>query len=77
MSIDLFIRYGQSTLVVVPAIPFRNEFARNVNELCRDVQPDAIAVELGPETANACRSWIEELIEFLKSPEEFPCLLAL
>ena len=77
MSMDLFIRYGQSTLVVVPAIPFRNEFARNVNELCRDVQPDAIAVELGPETANACRSWIEELIEFLKSPEEFPCLLAL
>jgi hypothetical protein len=52
----------RSDLLVVPAVHFNYIFARAVRQcLYEDLTPDAIAVELGPQSASAARGWLEEL----------------
>ncbi|MBN1567784.1 MAG: hypothetical protein JXA73_08040 [Acidobacteria bacterium] len=57
------IHRQNSDLYAVPAIHFSHIFAAEVNRICFHpaTQPDAIAVELGPQTAIAVRNRIREL----------------
>lgn len=59
MSLHFTIQ-GMS-VYAVPSVHFRMAFAEEVNRLCAVEKPDAIAVELGPQTANAAAAWIHEL----------------
>jgi hypothetical protein len=74
---QLELTLGQSCLRCVPAVHFRVAFAAHVNTVCRDFRPDAIAVELGPETAAAARAWLSELGTGPASRRPLPCMLGL
>lgn len=71
--------YQGRHLHAVPAVHFRSSFANEVNRLCRDAKtrPDAIAVELGPETAAAAVAWMKELGVGVEHRKELPCMLGL
>ena len=75
----LNFKINGSDLISVPAVHFHYAFAQEVNRLCRnpDTRPDAIAVELGPETAAAARKWLVEIREKSGEKKQLPCLLGL
>ena len=75
----LNFKINGSDLISVPAVHFHYAFAWEVNRLCRnpDTRPDAIAVELGPETAAAARKWLVEIREKTGEQKQLPCLLGL
>src|SRR5947209_6857045 len=66
-------------LIGVPAVHFRLAFAEKVNRLCADAatRPEAIAVELGPQTAAAASAWLRELGMGPGRREPLPCMLSL
>src|SRR5690348_7511913 len=68
-----------SCLMAVPAVHFRVAFAERVNQLCSDPQtrPDAIAVELGPQTASAAAAFLRDLGMGPSVRKDLPCMLGL
>jgi hypothetical protein len=70
---------GAARLSAVPAVHFRLPFAEHVNRLCHDRsnRPDAIAVELGPETTAAAAGWLRELGARPEYRRFLPCMLGL
>ena len=64
---------------VVPAVHFSHVFALEVNRLCSlpQTRPEAIAVELGPKTAKAARTWLEELGVGSTTGKPLPVMLGL
>jgi hypothetical protein len=78
MTDAIEIRMGKGRLIAVPAVHFRVAFAARVNELCRQIRPGAIAVELGPDMAAAAAQWIRELSDSgRKYNRRLPCMLGL
>ena len=71
--------YQGSQLLVVPAIHFSYVFASEVNRICRnpETRPEAIAIELGPQTAEAAERWLKELGVGPKKSRELPVMLGL
>jgi hypothetical protein len=64
---------------VVPAVHFSHVFALEVNSICSLPQsrPEAIAVELGPQSATAVRNWLGELGVGNESGKGIPVMLGL
>ncbi len=77
-SIQLGFPNG-ARLAVVPAVHFKAAFAHHVHQLCYhpETRPDAVAVELGPRTAQAIAGWMRELGLGPGSSAKLPCMLAL
>ena len=73
------IHYHSGELFAVPAIHFSHVFAREVNRICSspETQPDAIAVELGPQTAAAAKRWLKDLWVGREIPARLPVMLGL
>jgi hypothetical protein len=74
---SLLLEIGGNQLLAVPAIPYRLTFAKHVNRLCRNenTKPDAIAIELGPQSTKECALWLQELTD--KYKRDFPSMLAI
>lgn len=72
-------RFQGSQLIAVPAIHFSHVFSDEVNRVCRSLRmgPDAVAVELGPLTAQAAANWLKELGENRKGNKVLPIMLGL
>lgn len=75
----LNISIDESFLTAVPAVHFHHSFAEHVNQICwGSWRPDAIAVELGPESALAAEGWIRSLGNNRgKEKNPFPCMLGI
>jgi hypothetical protein len=73
----LQLAVGGATLTAVPAVHFRLAFAERVNRLCASARPEAIAVELGPETAAAAAECLRDLGVGPKRRQRLPCMIAL
>jgi hypothetical protein len=75
----LHLDLGGKSLRAVPAVHYRLVFAERVNHLCMDpdTRPDAIAVELGPETTAAAALWLGEIGVGPGSKTDLPCMLGL
>ena len=73
-AVSVFVNAAR--LRAVPAIHYQMPFALAVHRICRDKEsrPEAIAVELGPETVAYLVSWIKELTTDHKS---LPVMLGL
>ena len=76
MTSSLQLRIDGASVWVVPSIHFRLAFADAVNLICSTEKPDAIAVELGPETAAAATGWLRELGAG-RGSFRLPCMLGL
>ena len=72
-------RWQNSELYVIPAKHFCHVFADRVNRICSNpaTMPEAIAVELGPETVVTALSWLAELGVGTPDYRDFPVMLAL
>jgi len=68
-----------SDLFAVPAVHFHYAFAQEVNRLSRhpDTKPDAMVVELGPNTAAAAKNFILELFDTRANKTNLPLLLGM
>jgi hypothetical protein len=73
----LKIQAGRGELMLVPAVHFSVPFAEAVNAVCCDPQsqPDAVAIELGPETVTALVEWLKELGVGPARHLRLPCML--
>ena len=76
---SLTLTFPGSCLTAVPAVHFRVAFAEEVNRLCTDpkTRPDAIAVELGPQTAAAGAALLRDLGMGPSQRKPLPCMLGL
>ena len=72
-------RWQNSELYVIPARHFCHVFADRLNRICSNpaTMPEAIAVELGPETVATALSWLAELGVGTPGYRLFPVMLAL
>lgn len=72
-------RWQNSDLHVIPARHFCHVFADRVNRICSNpaTMPEAVAVELGPETAATALTWLAELGVGTAGYRLFPVMLAL
>jgi hypothetical protein len=78
MKTDLHFSIHGMSVFAVPSVHFRMAFAEEVNRLCAAEKPDAVAVELGPQTARAATEWIRELCgEGNGSSATFPNMLGI
>ena len=75
----LTVTYEHGELLAVPAVHFSHVFAWEVNRLCTDpeTRPEAIAVELGPQTAAAVAEWLKELSKDPVNRKPLPLMLGL
>lgn len=72
------IQTAAGTLWAVPSVHHRAAFAEEVNFSCDRNPIDAIAVELGPETAAAAAAWLRDLgLGPGKIKNRLPCMLGL
>jgi hypothetical protein len=73
------INYEHSQLLAIPSVHFSHVFAFCVNKICSctDTHPDAIAVELGPQTAAAVQNWLKELGVMPDKKQKLPVMLGL
>lgn len=79
-SIPIHIEQNGLRLDAVPAVHFRVAFAEEVNRLCSDPsrRPQAIAVELGAQTAAAAAAWLSELCAGPAASHRYlPCMLGI
>lgn len=70
---------GGRRLWLVPSVHFRLAFAEQVNRLCSAAasRPNAVVVELDPDTAAAAAQWLAELGVGPGRRSALPCMLAL
>jgi hypothetical protein len=75
----LNVRFENSELLAVPAVHFSHVFAAEVNRLCArpETCPEAIAVELGPQTAASVSARLGELCLGQQGPKPMPVMLGL
>jgi hypothetical protein len=75
----LILQFENSELLAVPAVHFSHVFAGEVNRLCAwpETRPEAIAVELGPQTAASVAAWLEQLCRGPGGPKPLPVMLGL
>ena len=75
----LTVNYESGELIAVPAVHFSHVFAGEVNRLCADpeTRPEAVAVELGPQSATALKSWLKQLCTEREGPNPLPVMLGL
>lgn len=74
------LQFDGSLLMAVPAVHYRTAFAEHVNMICSapESRPDAIAIELGPESASAAAEFIRQLtIDGENKNAKLPCMLGL
>lgn len=78
-SPPITVHHRKGDLFAVPAIHFCHVFATEVNRTCFNpaTQPQAIAVELGPQAAAAVRNHIQGLEAGSGNGKAFPVMLAL
>ncbi|MGE3938808.1 MAG: hypothetical protein AB7F90_09065 [Nitrospirales bacterium] len=76
---SLTVRWRNRELYVIPAKHFCHVFAEGVNRICANpaTKPEAIAVELGPDTLRAALRWMVELGVGTSNLRHFPVMLAL
>lgn len=78
MTSPLQLNLNNSTIWAVPSVHFRLAFTEEVNRLCSQEKPDALVVELGPQTAAAATAWLRELgVGPGKEFDPLPCMLGL
>lgn len=74
------LQVNNSLLMTVPAVHYRTAFAEHINMICSapESRPDAIAVELGAESAAAAAEFIRQLtIDGENKNAKLPCMLGL
>ena len=75
----LNVHFENSELLAVPAVHFSHVFAAEVNRLCAhpETRPEAIAVELGPQTAAAVAERLRQLCLGPGGRKPLPVMLGL
>jgi hypothetical protein len=73
------VLFHDSKLMAVPSIHFNHIFASEVNRICSkpETRPEAIAIELGPRTAEVAISWLKELGIGPGNHKKLPVMLGL
>jgi hypothetical protein len=73
------VHHQGSTLLVVPAVHYHHVFAHEVNRICCHpaTRPEAVAVELGPQSAVEVRAWLGELGIGARGRRRLPVMLGL
>src|SRR5258708_398496 len=71
------LKLNDASIWVVALVHFCLAFTEEVNRLCSSVKPDAVVVELGPQTAAAAITWLRELGVGPGGSVRLPCMLGL
>jgi hypothetical protein len=78
MTSGLQFKLHDASILMVPSVHFRLAFVEEVNRVCSAERPDAVAVELGPQTAAAATAWLTELeVRPGGASMPLPCMLGL
>ena len=78
MTSGLQFKLHDASIWMVPSVHFRLAFVEEVNRVCSAERPDAVAVELGPQTAAAATAWLTELkVRPGGGSMPLPCMLGL
>src|SRR5215470_10794328 len=78
MTSALHLKLNDASIWFVPSVHFRLAFVEEVNRLCSSEKPDAVVVELGPQTAAAATAWLRDLsVGPGPGSLRLPCMLGL
>ena len=78
MTSALHLKLNDASIWFLPSVHFRLAFVEEVNRLCSSEKPDAVVVELGPQTAAAATAWLRDLsVGPGPGSLRLPCMLGL
>ena len=78
MTSALHLKLNDASIWFVPSVHFRLAFVEEAHRLCSSEKPDAVVVELGPQTAAAATAWLRDLgVGPGRVSVPLPCMLGL